>query len=78
MRKLSIKHDGRKVAVLIDEYHNPILSEIAKPELSIEIRQTLSDFYATLMASESSRGFTLITGVTKFAKESIIPSLNYL
>ena len=78
MLKLSIKHGNQKVAVLIDEYDAPILSEITKPELAVQIRKTLATFYATLKTSENLRGFTFITGVTKFTQASLFSSLNNL
>ena len=78
MLKLSMKYNGQKVAVLIDEYDAPILGQITKPELADEIRETLATFYATLKGSEKLRGFTLITGVTKFVQASIFSKLNNL
>ena len=76
IQKLSIKSDGQKVAVLIDEYDAPILSEITNPELAFEIRKTLAKFYVTLKDCEKLRGFTFITGVTKFAQASLFSTLN--
>ena len=78
IQKLSIKHDRQKVAVLIDEYDAPILSEITNPELAKGIRKTLATFYATLKDCEELRGFTFITGVTKFAQASLFSDLNNL
>jgi hypothetical protein len=76
--RLSDKYEGRPVAVLIDEYDSPILSKIAKPDLADEIREVLSNFYGVLKAAEEHRGFTFITGVTKFTKASIFSALNNL
>ncbi|MDR0548370.1 MAG: AAA family ATPase, partial [Deltaproteobacteria bacterium] len=67
---------NRKVAVLIDEYDAPILAQIERPELAKEIRDATSSFYAVLKNVEKYRGFTFITGVTKFSKTSIFSSLN--
>ena len=78
MLKLSMKYGGQKVAVLIDEYDAPILNQITKPELAFDIRETLATFYATLKGSEKLRGFTLITGVTKFVQASVFSKLNNL
>ena len=78
IQKLSKKYDGQKVAVLIDEYDAPILRQITKPKLAVEVRETLAIFYATLKACEKLRGFTFITGVTKFAQASLFSSLNNL
>jgi hypothetical protein len=66
------------VAVLIDEYDAPILSQIARPEIATEIRDAMGAFYAVLKDAEKWRGPTFITGVTKFTKASIFSSLNNL
>ncbi|MDR0620583.1 MAG: AAA family ATPase, partial [Deltaproteobacteria bacterium] len=68
---------GRNVAVLIDEYDKPILDKIGKPELAEAIREFLRNFYGVLKAVEG-RGFTFITGVTKFTHTSIFSELNDL
>jgi hypothetical protein len=69
---------NKKVAVLIDEYDAPILSKIANPKKAEGIRSTLKDFYNVLKDKEPQRGFTFITGVTKFTKTSIFSTLNNL
>jgi hypothetical protein len=66
------------VAVLIDEYDAPILAQIESPELAKKIRDAMRSFYAVLKDMEDYRGFTFITGVTKFAKTSIFSTLNNL
>ncbi|MDR1085047.1 MAG: AAA family ATPase [Deltaproteobacteria bacterium] len=73
-------HDkyGRKVAVLIDEYDTPILSKLTETDLAIKIRETLGKFYGVLKSAEKYRGFTFITGVTKFTKASVFSALNNL
>ncbi|MDR1657798.1 MAG: AAA family ATPase, partial [Deltaproteobacteria bacterium] len=69
---------NRKVAVLIDEYDAPILSELGNPQLADNIRKCLRIFYLVLKDIETFRGFTFITGVTKFAQASIFSALNNL
>ncbi|MDR1083442.1 MAG: ATP-binding protein [Deltaproteobacteria bacterium] len=77
INKLNDKYD-RNVAVLIDEYDAPILSKITRPDLANGIREVLSNFYGVLKSAEENRGFTFITGVTKFTKASIFSTLNNL
>jgi hypothetical protein len=72
------KKYGRKVAVLIDEYDAPILSKLTETDLASKIREALGKFYSVLKSAEKDRGFTFITGVTKFTKASIFSALNNL
>jgi hypothetical protein len=72
------KKYGRKVAVLIDEYDAPILSNIDNPKFANKIRRALKDFYGVLKAKPDERGFTFITGITKFTQTSIFSDLNDL
>jgi hypothetical protein len=76
INKLRAKY-GRNVAVLIDEYDKPIQDNIDNPDLAEAIRKTLMNFYGVLKAVEG-RGFTFITGVTKFTHTSIFSELNDL
>ncbi|MDR2142236.1 MAG: AAA family ATPase, partial [Deltaproteobacteria bacterium] len=69
---------GQKPAILIDEYDAPILSKITEPSLAAGIRDTLNLFSSVLKDMEKYRGFTFITGVTKFAQTSIFSGLNNL
>jgi hypothetical protein len=71
------KH-GREVAVLIDEYDAPILANIGDADLGERIRMGMRAFYSVLKDSDQARGFTFLTGVTKFAKTSIFSELNNL
>jgi hypothetical protein len=75
--KLYTKY-GRKVAVLIDEYDTPILRQIENSSLADKIRTKLQSFFICLKTKEEERGFTFITGVSKFAQTSIFSALNNL
>ncbi|MDR1609073.1 MAG: AAA family ATPase [Deltaproteobacteria bacterium] len=77
IEKLSLKY-GQKTAVLIDEYDAPILANIDNPEKAKVILETLKLFYAALKEADNYRGLTFITGVTKFTRTSIFPTLNDL
>ncbi|MDR0547923.1 MAG: ATP-binding protein [Deltaproteobacteria bacterium] len=78
MNALYLKYDQKKVAILIDEYDAPILNKISQPELAKNIRDSLKSFYSALKDAEDYRGFTFITGVTKFTKTSLFSTLNNL
>ncbi|MDR2141375.1 MAG: ATP-binding protein [Deltaproteobacteria bacterium] len=69
---------GQKPAILIDEYDAPILSKITEPSLAAGIRDSLKLFYSVMKDMEKYRGFTFITGVSKFAQTSIFSGLNNL
>ena len=66
-----------KVVVLIDEYDNPLSSNINSKDLE-GIREVLRGFYSVLEASSANIRFCFITGVTKFSKMSIFSAMNNL
>ena len=70
------KNNNCPVAVLIDEYDTPILSALHDTKLADQIRQTFHPFYNALKDREKERGFTFITGITKFAQISIFSAFN--
>ena len=77
--KNAVKKTGRKVAVLVDEYDNPILKNIGVSEEQGEENRTLyKAFFATLKDQDAYLRFVLFTGVTKFSKVSIFSDLNQL
>jgi hypothetical protein len=69
---------GQKVVVLIDEYDKPILDSIHKPELAMEIREELKNYYAVLKDCDPYLRLVFITGVSKFSKVSLFSGLNNL
>ncbi len=77
IKKLYKKY-GQKVVVLIDEYDKPILDNIDKIEIAIEIREELKNFYSVLKDADPYLKFVFITGVTKFSKVSLFSGLNNL
>ena len=66
-----------KVVVLIDEYDNPLSSNINDPNIE-DIREVLRGFYSVLKAASANIRFCFITGVTKFSKMSIFSAMNNL
>jgi hypothetical protein len=68
---------GEKVVVLIDEYDAPILDVMSKSPAELRaIQESLQDFYRILKATDEHLQFTLLTGVSKFARLSIFSALN--
>ena len=68
--KLHQKYE-KKVVLLIDEYDKPILNNLNKPYLS-EIKQVISTFYGVIKPLDEHLKFVFITGVSKFAKVSVL------
>jgi hypothetical protein len=68
-----------KVVLLIDEYDDPILKHITKPETAKAIRDILSKFFSVIKSLEGEYlRFIFITGVTKFSKTSLFSGMNNL
>jgi len=77
IESLHLKFNER-VVVIIDEYDNPLLSTINKPELHEAMLEELKGFYSVLKSSDEHLKFTFLTGVTKFSQVSVFSSLNNL
>ncbi len=69
---------NEKVVILIDEYDKPILDMINKPNLAVEVRDELKNFYSVIKDSDEYLKFVFLTGVTKFSKVSLFSGLNNL
>jgi hypothetical protein len=68
----------QKVVILVDEYDKPILDNITKTELAIEIREGLKNIYSVIKDSDEYIKFAFLTGVSKFSKVSLFSGLNNL
>jgi len=69
---------GQRVVILVDEYDKPILDRIESPEIALQIREALKDFYAVIKDSDAFVKFAFLTGVSKFSKVSLFSGLNNL
>ncbi|MDE6680540.1 MAG: AAA family ATPase [Muribaculaceae bacterium] len=69
---------GRGVVILIDEYDNPMISTLGKPEVHKQMRTTLKGLYSVLKAKSEHIRFCFLTGITRFSKMSIFSGLNNL
>ncbi|MGH7450263.1 MAG: AAA family ATPase [bacterium] len=77
------KHQ-RRIAILIDEYDQPLISHLGKGENELEIakqnRDVLREFYGVLKGGNVGKAlrFVFLTGISKFARVSIFSELNNL
>jgi hypothetical protein len=69
---------GQRVVVLVDEYDKPILDNIEKTAVALEVREGLKDFYSVIKDSDAHIRFAFLTGVSKFSKVSLFSGLNNL
>lgn len=68
---------GEKIAILIDEYDNPLTSTLSVKE-GKEIRECVSELYGYLKPCAEMIHFLFITGITRFSNQSIFSKLNNL
>lgn len=69
---------GQPAVILIDEYDKPILDAITRPDIARENRDFLRGFYGTIKDYDAHIKFSLLTGVSKFARVSLFSGLNNL
>lgn len=74
----NLAKDGRKVALLIDEYDKPLVDYIDQPEQAEINRDILKNFFSVIKDADPFLRFFLITGVSKFSKVSLFSDLNHL
>ena len=67
-----------RVAILIDEYDNPILHALKDPVRATAIRDRMQPFFATIKALDEYVNFVFITGVSSFAKAGLFSGMNNL
>lgn len=71
---------GKQVAILIDEYDQPLLHNIdrSRSEMREMMRGKLQAFYSVMKSYDRYICFGMLTGVTKFSKVSVFSGLNNL
>jgi hypothetical protein len=69
---------GHPVVLLFDEYDGPIMDVLHQPEMVLEVRKVMREFYASLKANDSKLKFVFITGVSTFSQMGIFSELNNL
>ena len=66
------------MAVLVDEYDKPILDALEEPEVARANRDYLRGLYSVIKDCDGHVRFCFLTGVSRFSKVSLFPSLNNL
>lgn len=67
-----------RVAVLIDEYDNPILQVLSDQTKAKEVRNSIRRFFAVIKSLDAFIDFVFITGVSSFAKAGLFSGINNL
>jgi predicted DNA-binding protein YlxM (UPF0122 family) len=75
---IQLAEENKKVVVLIDEYDKPLIDQIHRPEIALENREILKQFYGILKVQDANIRFVFLTGVSKFSKVSVFSGLNNL
>ncbi len=68
----------QQVVILVDEYDKPILDNITKTDIALEIREGLKNLYSVIKDCDEFLKFVFFTGVSKFSKVSLFSGLNNL
>lgn len=76
--KSAAEKTGKDVVVLIDEYDNPIFSNLERPSVHSQMRSTLKGIYSVLKAESKHLKFCFLTGITRFSKMTVFSGLNNL
>lgn len=67
-----------RVALLVDEYDNPILQTLQDHERAFKIRDGIRRFFAAVKGLDVDIDFVFITGVSSFAKAGLFSGMNNL
>ncbi|MDR1038036.1 MAG: AAA family ATPase [Deltaproteobacteria bacterium] len=70
--------DVPKVAVLIDEYDSPLISNMNDPDNLSSVKEILSEFCLSIKSASQIIRFIFITGISSFSPYSPSSSLNSL
>lgn len=66
----------KELVILIDEYDQPIIKNMAYPEKLEDIQSVLHDFYSVFKASDEHIELLFVTGVSKFSGTSLFSGFN--
>lgn len=68
----------KRVAILIDEYDNPIVHSLKNPDQAEKTLNTIKSFFATIKGLDEYINFAFITGVSSFARAGLFSGINNL
>jgi hypothetical protein len=68
------------VVILVDEYDDPVSSNLDEPELASDNTKILRSFYASIktLAQEGKLHFVLVTGGTRYSMTGVSSGMNNL
>jgi hypothetical protein len=66
------------VAILVDEYDNPILRALNDPERAGAIRDEIRTFFTVIKGLDSYIDFAFITGISSFVRAGLFSGINNL
>jgi hypothetical protein len=69
---------SQRVVILVDEYDKPILDNLTRADLALEMRDGLRNLYSVIKGQDAHIKFAMLTGVSKFSKVNIFSGLNNL
>jgi predicted AAA-ATPase/PD-(D/E)XK nuclease superfamily protein len=67
-----------RVAILVDEYDNPILQTINNPDEAKNVRNAIRRFFTVIKSLDAFVDFVFITGVSSFARAGLFSGINNL
>ena len=73
-----VERAGREVVVLVDEYDTPITENLERSDVIEDILDELRAFYGALKDNSGLIRFTLVTGITRFARVGLFSGANHL
>lgn len=69
---------GEMVVILVDEYDDPLLATLERPELNAYYRQLLKGIFSVLKSADSHIHFAFVTGISRFSQTSLFSGANHL
>lgn len=75
---IALREEFGAVAILVDEYDNPILHALRNTELALEIRDATRRFFSAIKALDAEIDFVFITGISSFSKAGVFSGMNNL
>ncbi len=73
-----VKKYNKNVVLIIDEYDKAIVDNVDKPELILEMQNSLRAFYNFIKGCGEWIQFIFVTGVSRFSKTSIFSGFNHV